>query len=303
MPSVLLGVGTVAHAFQWRSLLSHRGFSSSSRHLLQQAYDPTVAAGAPTAAPAPAPKVLRPGVYVIEDPPPVPKVAVAPAVVNTTANATRGPQLPAAGKNLMVVMTVMGQEAKDIYSNQEQLKKDLADAASITPGQVFFYNQTANQDPKTGVTALSLVMNVDCVDQLECANAGAKLVNSSSQTKLTDALAKKSISLLPGTFQVYGVNAVGRYKGNTTLYENRALTAPKAAIAVPDYNATMARYNTPIMAPQTPTAGMNRSGTNKALPGSLPGSIPASGPLGNFTIPGFEVTLANQAQVQYKTAV
>jgi len=41
------------------------------------------------------------GVYVIEDPPPAPKVA-APAVANTTANVTRGPQLPAAGKNLMV---------------------------------------------------------------------------------------------------------------------------------------------------------------------------------------------------------
>jgi hypothetical protein len=50
----------------------------------------------------------------------------------------------------------MGQEAKDIYGNQEQLKKDLANVASVAPNQVYFYNQTANQDVKTGVTALSV---------------------------------------------------------------------------------------------------------------------------------------------------
>jgi hypothetical protein len=48
-----------------------------------------------------------------------------------------------------------------------------------------------------------LIMNVDCKDQAECAQAGMKLFNSSSQTRLTDALARNSISMLPGTFQVW----------------------------------------------------------------------------------------------------
>jgi hypothetical protein len=74
------------------------------------------------------------------------------------------------------------------------------------------------------------------------------------------------------------------------LYENKALTAPKPAITVPDYNSTMARYNLPII----PTAAQtNRSAAGKALPGALPGSVPTTGPLGNFTIPDFEVTYEN----------
>lgn len=47
--------GTAAEAFSWRSL-SH----SQHRHLLQ-AYDPAATGAAVAAAPAPAPKVLRPG--------------------------------------------------------------------------------------------------------------------------------------------------------------------------------------------------------------------------------------------------
>lgn len=57
---------------------------------------------------------------------------------------------------LQVVMTVMGQEAKDIYTNQQSLKQQVADAAGVKSSQVYFYNQTANMDPRTGVTAMSV---------------------------------------------------------------------------------------------------------------------------------------------------
>lgn len=54
--------------------------------------------------------------------------------------------------------------------------------------------------------APQLIMNVDCTDTAECAEAGAMLFNSSSRTKLTDGLARQGISLLPGTFQVGGAH-------------------------------------------------------------------------------------------------
>lgn len=56
--------------------------------------------------------------------------------------------------------------------------------------------------PPACVLMPQLIMNVDCKDQAECGKAGVKLFNSSSQTRLTDALARNSVSLLPGTFQV-----------------------------------------------------------------------------------------------------
>jgi hypothetical protein len=49
---------------------------------------------------------------------------------------------------------------------------------------------------------VQLIMNVDCASTAECAKAGSTLYNSTSQTRLTDGLAKGGISLLPGTFQV-----------------------------------------------------------------------------------------------------
>ncbi|KAF8055996.1 hypothetical protein HT031_006517 [Scenedesmus sp. PABB004] len=241
------------------------------------AAQPAAAAAQPAAAAAAgedpaAPKVFRPGVYVIEDPPPAPKVAPVAAAAAATPNVT-GPTAPAPGKNLMVVMTVYGENAKDIYRNQGALRSQLATAAGVAPGQVYFYNQTANMDPRTGATAMSLVMNVDCTDTTECARAGATLYNTSAQTRLTDNLARSSISLIPGTFQVYGVNSVGRYKGNDTLYENRALTAPASATpAALDYNETMSRFATPKPRPD--------------------GTAPGSG-FGNFTIPGFKVDMEN----------
>jgi hypothetical protein len=73
---------------------------------------------------------------------------------------------------------------------------------------------------------------------------------------------------------VYGVNSVGKYKGNETLYENKALLTPKPATTALDYNATMARFNTPLAAEANATA---------ASPGG-PGM-----PLGNFSIPGFTI--------------
>jgi hypothetical protein len=55
-----------------------------------------------------------------------------------------------------VVMTVMGQDAREIYRNQGALKQQLAEAAGVRPGQIYFYNQTANSDARTGVTAMSV---------------------------------------------------------------------------------------------------------------------------------------------------
>uniref|UniRef100_A0A383VHN9 Uncharacterized protein n=1 Tax=Tetradesmus obliquus TaxID=3088 RepID=A0A383VHN9_TETOB len=221
----------------------------------------------------PAPREFRPGVYVLDEPPPKPSPAPVAATA-AAANAT-GPVAPTPGKNLMVVMTVMGQDAGEIYKNQGALKQQLAAAAGVRPGQIFFYNQTANSDARTGVTAMSLIMNVDCTDTAECARAGATLVNTTSQTRLTDGLAKGGVSLLPGTFQVYGVNSVGRYKGNETLYENKALLAPKTATSALDYNATMARFNSPLA---------TAAGANATAAAGGPGM-----PLGNFSIPGFTI--------------
>jgi hypothetical protein len=53
-------------------------------------------------------------------------------------------------------MTVMGQDAREIYRNQGALKQQLAEAAGVRPGQIYFYNQTANSDARTGVTAMSV---------------------------------------------------------------------------------------------------------------------------------------------------
>jgi hypothetical protein len=53
-------------------------------------------------------------------------------------------------------MTVMGQDAREIYKNQGALKQQLAEAAGVRPGQIYFYNQTTNSDARTGVTAMSV---------------------------------------------------------------------------------------------------------------------------------------------------
>lgn len=47
-----------------------------------------------------------------------------------------------------------------------------------------------------------LIMNVDCGNEIVCSKAGRQLFNSSSQTRLTDGLARNQVSMLPGTFQV-----------------------------------------------------------------------------------------------------
>jgi hypothetical protein len=55
-----------------------------------------------------------------------------------------------------------------------------------------------------------LIMNVDCGNEVVCSKAGKQLFNSSSQTRLTDGLARNQVSMLPGTFQVsYGVLGPG----------------------------------------------------------------------------------------------
>jgi hypothetical protein len=81
---------------------------------------------------------------------------------------------------------------------------------------------------------------------------------------------------------VYGVNSVGKYKGNETLYENKALLTPRPATSALDYNATMARFNAPLTAEPNATA---------AAPGT-PGM-----PLGNFSIPGFTIENATMPTV------
>ncbi|KAF6251795.1 hypothetical protein COO60DRAFT_1704601 [Scenedesmus sp. NREL 46B-D3] len=224
--------------------------------------------------PSPAPAAVNATPAAAATPPAA--VTTAPANATTApaaANAT-GPASPIPGKNLMVVMAVLGQDARAIYENQDVLKRQLAEAAGVRPDQVYFFNQTANNDARTGVTTMSLIMNVDCTDTAECAEAGAMLFNSSSRTKLTDGLARQGISLLPGTFQVYGVNSITGYKGNTTLYENEAILNATSAGTAPDYNATMARFN----AAQTPDGNVTADTTGAA-----------GMPLGNFTIPGFTV--------------
>jgi hypothetical protein len=81
-------------------------------------------------------------------------------------------------------MTVMGQDAGEIYKNQGQLKSQLAAAAGVRPGQIYFYNQTANSDARTGVTAMSVSRGWGCVWALlaGCAGGwcGARRVQGSS---------------------------------------------------------------------------------------------------------------------------
>jgi hypothetical protein len=68
---------------------------------------------------------------------------------------------------------------------------------------------------------------------------------------------------------------MGRYKGNETLYENKALTTvqPKAADTGLDYNATLARVFAGMNEPQ-PVKG-DKKGAQPA--GALPGDIPLAG--------------------------
>lgn len=60
-------------------------------------------------------------------------------------------------------------------------------------------------------------MNVDCTSTDQCAKAGMTLYNTSSQTRLTDSLARSGISLLPGTFQVRMKGTAARVQGSCTL--------------------------------------------------------------------------------------
>ena len=76
---------------------------------------------------------------------------------------------------------------------------------------------------------------------------------------------------------------MGKYKGNTTLYENKALTStkPKTASTIGDndYNATLARV---FAGMEQPTKGPKAKGAKDpmaALPGALPDDIPLAGKL------------------------
>lgn len=122
------------------------------------------------------------------------------------------------------------------------------------------------------IAPLQLIMNIECETPDACSRAGYALYSPTTQTRLTDNLARSSISLLPGTFQVYGVNSFNRYRGNETLWENKALTMqpPSAAAGAAGINYTdvIARSTVPVA-----------TATN--------GSAASGGLLGNFTIPGF----------------
>jgi hypothetical protein len=67
---------------------------------------------------------------------------------------------------------------------------------------------------------------------------------------------------------------MGRYKGNETLYENKALTTikPKTSETDMDYNATLARVFAGMEDEPTPTKG-----GKKTPAGALPGDIPLAG--------------------------
>jgi hypothetical protein len=69
-------------------------------------------------------------------------------------------------------MTVMGQDAGEIYKNQGALKQQLAQAAGVRPGQIYFYNQTANSDARTGVTAMSVSAAAAMTYMTACTAAG-----------------------------------------------------------------------------------------------------------------------------------
>jgi hypothetical protein len=75
--------------------------------------------------------------------------------------------------------------------------------------------------------------------------------------------------------QVYGVQQMGRYKGNETLYENKALTTikPKTTETDMDYNSTLARVFAGMGDEPQPTKG----GTKATPAGALPGDIPLAG--------------------------
>lgn len=68
-------------------------------------------------------------------------------------------------------------------------------------------------------------MQVACASVAECRTAGLKLFNTTAQTAITDNLARNGLSVLPSTFQVFGVNNLQR-RGNDTLAPARLAPPP-----------------------------------------------------------------------------
>lgn len=75
---------------------------------------------------------------------------------------------------------------------------------------------------------------------------------------------------------MYGVQQMGAYKGNATLFENKALTQvrPKTTDTDMDYNSTLARVFAGMEDEPAPGA-KPRPGSRPA--GALPGDIPLAG--------------------------
>lgn len=76
--------------------------------------------------------------------------------------------------------------------------------------------------------------------------------------------------------QVYGVQQLGKYKGNETLFENKALTTvkPKTTETELDYNSTLARVFAGMEDEPAPGA---KGSKGKQPAGALPGDIPLAG--------------------------
>ncbi|KAI8469063.1 MAG: hypothetical protein J3K34DRAFT_290110 [Monoraphidium minutum] len=188
---------------------------------------PATATAGPAAAPA-----LGQGLYVIpeEVAPPTTTTVAGGAATNNT-----GPTKPVAAKDLLFVMTVMANDQKAIYKNQQQLRQQVAKTAGVKDSQVLFYNQTSNTD-KTGTSTMSLIMHVACADVNECGGAGMRLFNSTNQANLTNNIAREAgVQVLPGTVQVYGANIALR--GNETLAPPKPVTeAPPLRMPSMDLN-------------------------------------------------------------------
>lgn len=74
-------------------------------------------------------------------------------------------------------MAVLGQDARAIYDNQDALKRQLAEAAGVRSDQVYFFNQTANNDARTGVTTMSVSQRLRLLLRLRSMHRGGRRVH------------------------------------------------------------------------------------------------------------------------------
>jgi len=227
------------------------------------------AAAAEEEEPAAAPAAARaaPAAAAEEEP-------AAAAAADPTAAAEEDPLLAApedefvAGKNLIVVMTLPGEQQNTAYRNQALLRKTVAEQAGVPVDSVLFYNQTSMADPRTGQQTLSISMNVECGNEAACKNAGKRLYPPSSAAALGSKITKASgVQPIPGTIQTFGVNNLQPASRGKATLEPIRLAVPRAAAAAPRAGG-LAGFGA------LPAAG---GGDPLAMPaGVLPGSALAS---------------------------